>query len=112
MYREGKRQIATSQTMRYCDDPAVGSTDPSHLDEFTGVYELAPGNRRTVTRSGNEIFLQRGSGAKIKLLPESGDLFFRSRVEGRILFHRSTSGKVDALYDRRNNEDVIWRRLN
>jgi hypothetical protein len=112
LYREGKWQIADSQTMRYYEDPAVGSTDPSHLDDFIGVYELAPGNRRTVTRSGNDVFLQRGSGAKTKLLPESGDLFFRSGIEGRILFHRSTSGKVDALYDRRNNEDVIWRRLN
>jgi Domain of unknown function (DUF4440) len=112
LYRAGKWQIAASQTMRYYEDPAVGRTDPAHLGDFTGVYELSPGNRRTVIRSGNDIFLQRGSGAKTNLLPESGDLFFRSGIEGRILFHRSTSGKVDALYDRRNNEDVVWHRLN
>jgi hypothetical protein len=111
LYREGKWQIAVSQTMRYYEDPAAGQTNPARLDDFTGVYELSPGNRRTVTRSQNDIFLQRGTGAKTQLLPESGDLFFRSGVEGRILFHRNTSGKVDALYDRRNNEDVIWRRL-
>ena len=111
LYREGKWQIAASQTMRYYEDPAVGTTDPAHLDDFTGVYELAPHNRRTVTRVGNDIFLQRGTGAKAKLLPESGDLFFRVGVEGRILFHRNISGKVDALYDRRNNEDVVWRKL-
>ena len=111
LYREGKWQIATSQTMRYYEDPALGSTDAAHLDDFKGIYELAPGNRRTVTRAGNDIFLQRGTGAKTKLLPESGDLFFRTGVEGRILFHRDASGKVDALYDRRNNEDVVWRKL-
>ncbi len=111
LFREGKWQIAASQTMRYYEDPAVGSTDPARLDDFTGVYELAPGNRRTVMRSGTDILLQRGSGAKTKLLPESGDLFFRPGVEGRILFHRNASGKVDALYDRRNNEDVIWRKV-
>ena len=111
LYRDGKWQIAASQTMRYYEDPALGSTNHAHLDDFVGVYELAPSNRRTVTRDGNEIFLQRGTGAKVELLPESGDLFFRAGVEGRILFHRNASGKVDALYDRRNNEDVVWRRI-
>jgi len=112
LYRKGKWQIAVSQTMRYYEDPVVGYIDPARLEEFTGVYELAPGNRRIVTRSDNDIFLQRGRGTKTKLLPESGDLFFRSGIESRILFHRSTSGRVDSLYDRRNNEDVIWRKLN
>ena len=111
LYREGKWQIAMSQTMRYYEDPAVGSTDVGRLDDFTGVYELSPGNRRSVTRVGNDVYLQRGTGAKVKLVPESGDLFFRVGVEGRILFHRDGSGKVDALYDRRNNEDVVWRRV-
>jgi hypothetical protein len=111
LYREGKWQIAASQTMRYYDDPALGSTNDAHLDDFIGVYELSANNRRTVTRVGYDIYLQRGMGAKAKLLPESGDLSFRVGVEGRILFHRNESGKVDALYERRNNEDVVWRKL-
>ncbi len=111
LYREGKWQIAASQTMRYYEDPAVGSTDPAHLDDFTGMYVLAHDNFRTVTRVGNDIYLRHGAGAKVKLLPESGDIFFRAGVEGRILFHRNASGQVDALYDRRNNEDVVWRKL-
>lgn len=111
LYRDGKWQIAVSQTMRYYEDPAVGSTDAAHLNDFTGTYELSPGNRRTVTQLNGAIFLQRGTGAKTALLPESGDLFFRTGVEGRILFHRNASGKVDALYDRRNNEDVVWRKI-
>jgi hypothetical protein len=111
LYREGKWQIAASQTMRYYEDPAMGRTDTAHLDDFVGVYELVPGNLRTVTRVGDELYVQRGTGAKVKLLPESGDLFFRVGVEGRILFHRNAAGKVDALYDRRNNEDVVWRRV-
>ena len=101
LFREGKWQIAASQTMRYYEDPAVGSTDAARLDDFTAVYELAAGNRRTVTRSGTAILLQRGTGAKTKLLSESGDLFFRAGDQGRILFHRNASGKVDALYPRR-----------
>lgn len=111
LYRQGNWQIAASQTMRYYEDPALGTTDVSHLDDLTGTYELSPGNRRSVLREGNDLFVQGGTGAKTKLLPESGDLFFRKGVEGRILFHRDTNGKVDALYDRRNNEDVVWKRV-
>jgi hypothetical protein len=81
------------------------------LDDLTGAYELSSGNRRTVTRQGDDLLLQRGTGTKTRLLPESGDLFFRPGVEGRILFHRDASGKVDALYDRRNNEDVVWKKV-
>ena len=52
------------------------------------------------------------SNAKAKelLFPETSDLFFRKSVEGRILFRCDAHGKVDALIDRRNNEDVVWRK--
>jgi len=38
------------------------------------------------------------------------ELFFRKGVEGRILFGYAANGKVDALIDRRNNEDVVWKK--
>ena len=38
-------------------------------------------------------------------------IFFRKGVEGRILFQRARDGKIDTLIDRRNNEDVIWKKL-
>ena len=45
------------------------------------------------------------------LIPEAGNIFFRKGIEGRILFRQGPSGKVDALVDRRNNEDIVWRRI-
>jgi hypothetical protein len=38
------------------------------------------------------------------------DPFFRKGIEGRIFFRYDARGKVDALIDRRNNEDVVWRK--
>lgn len=111
LFRKGTWQIAASQTMRYYEDPKLGTTDVAHLDDFTGSYELTPGTRRSVSHEGNALFVQKGTGAKTELLPETGDLFFRKGVEGRVLFHRDTHGKVDALYDRRNNEDIVWKRV-
>ena len=56
------------------------------------------------------MFLQRGDRPKAELIPEAGPIFFRKGVEGRIVFRRGASRKVEELIDRRNNEDVIWKR--
>ena len=57
----------------------------------------------------DNLYLER-NGKKEQLFPETCDLFFRKGVEGRILFRYDKDGKVDALIDRRNNEDVVWRK--
>ena len=64
---------------------------------------------RSVTGESDKLFVER-NGKKEQLLPETSELFFRKGVEGRILFRYAANGKVDALIDRRNNEDVIWRK--
>ena len=77
--------------------------------DFIGTYGLAPNQTRSVTDEGDKLFIER-NGKKEQLLPETSELFFRKGVEGRILFHYVANGKVDALIDRRNNEDVVWRK--
>lgn len=107
--RNGVWQIVASQAMRYYEDPAVGRADPSKLAGFTGVYELAEGQTRKVLVEEGNLFLER-NGQREQLLPEATEIFFRKGVEGRILFRTDTSGKVDALIDRRNNEDIVWQK--
>jgi hypothetical protein len=109
LQRDGNWQIIASQAHRYYEDPAVGKVDPNKLAGFVGTYELAPGQIRSVTAEGDKPFIER-NGKKEQLLPETSELFFRKGVEGRILFRYAASGKVDALIDRRNNEDVVWRK--
>jgi Domain of unknown function (DUF4440) len=135
--RNGEWQIIASQAHRYYEDPAIGKADEKKFPDYIGKYELAPGQTRTVTaengasrdkrhgrksrevaveRSGElpryngKLFIER-NGKKEELLPETSDLFFRKGVEGRILFHYAANGKVDSLIDRRNNEDVIWKKI-
>jgi len=113
--RNDQWQIIASQTHRYYEDPAVA--DPSQLlnsqrstSSYIGTYELAPGQTRTVTADNGKLFVER-NGKKEELLPESSDLFFRKGVEGRILFRYDNAGAANALIDRRNNEDVVWRKI-
>ena len=75
-----------------------------------GTYELGPGATLTVSSEGNELLAQRKGKTMERLVPEAPDLFFRQGVEGRQLFRRDDGGRVDALIDRRNNEDLVWRR--
>jgi hypothetical protein len=62
-----------------------------------------------VAAEGDKLFVER-NGKKEQLLPETSDLFFRKNIEGRILFHYDANGAVDSLIDRRNNEDVVWKK--
>jgi hypothetical protein len=107
--RNGVWQIVASQAMRYYEDPAVGRSDPARFAEFSGTYELAEGQTRKVFTENGNLFVER-KGKREQLYPESPDIFFRKGVEGRILFRTGSDAKVDALIDRRNNEDVIWQK--
>ena len=110
LQRNGNWQIIASQAHRYYENPAAGKADPKKFADFIGTYELAPGQTRSVFGEGDKLFVER-KGKKEQLLPETSELFFRKDVEGRILFRYAANGKVDALIDRRNNEDVIWRKM-
>jgi hypothetical protein len=111
MRRNGEWQIIAGQVLRYYEDPAPGKVDRAKYTEYLGTYELAPGERLTISIDGQELCRQRGDQPKGQLIPEATDIFFRKGVEGRILFRHAHSGKVDALIDRRNNEDVVWKRV-
>jgi hypothetical protein len=55
--------------------------------------------------------MQRTGREKEALIPEAENIFFRRGVEGRILFRPHADGQPDVLIDRRNNEDVVWKRV-
>jgi len=109
LQRNGTWQIVASQAMRYYEDPAVGKPNPKKFADFVGTYELAPGQTRTVSTEREKLYIER-KGKREQLLPETSDIFFRKGVEGRVLFRYADNGKVDALIDRRNNEDIVWRK--
>lgn len=111
VHRNGAWQILASQAMRYYEDPAPGTVDPKLFDAYVGTYQLAPGLTIEVSRDGDRLFAQRSGRAREEMFPEAAGIFFRKGVEGRRLFRTGTQGKVDALIERRNNEDVVWAKV-
>ena len=111
MYRSEKWQIVAGQMLRYYEDPAPGKVDVKKYADYAGTYELAPGKTQIVFARGGGLYLQREDRPEAELVPEAADIFFRKGVEGRCLFRRGDGGKVDAMIDRRNNEDVVWKKI-
>jgi ketosteroid isomerase-like protein len=109
--RNGDWQIVAAQVLRYYEDPAPGKVEPAKYALYVGSYELAPTVQLTVTTDGMQLYRQRGDRPKETLIPEAADIFFRAGVEGRILFRAGAGGKVEVLIDRRNNEDVVWKKV-
>ena len=111
MYRNGRWQIVAGQMFRYYEDPAPGKADVKKYGEYVGTYQLAPGVTQTISVRNGGLYAQRGGRPETELVPESGDIFFLKGVEGRRLFRRADKGKIDAMIDRRNNEDVVWKKV-
>jgi len=109
--RNGQWQIVAGQMLRYYEDPAPGKANAAAYQDYAGTYELAPGLTRVVALNQQELSEQRSGRAAVTLIPEAPDIFFRKGIEGRFLFRRDTRGRVDALVDRRNNEDIVWKRM-
>src|SRR5438477_7910485 len=71
--RNGEWKIVASQAHRYYEDPAIGKIDPEKFGDFIGTYELAPGQTRSITSEGENLFVER-KGKKEQLFPETSDL--------------------------------------
>jgi Domain of unknown function (DUF4440)/Domain of unknown function (DUF3471) len=111
MYRNGKWQIVAGQMLRYYEDPAPGKVDTRKYAAYTGMYELAPGVTLAIVVRDGKLYTKRGERPEDELVPEACDIFFRKGVEGRRLFRYAENGRVDAMIDRRNNEDVVWKKI-
>jgi ketosteroid isomerase-like protein len=109
--RDGNWQIIAGQVLRYYEDPAPGKANVAKYAEYAGTYELAPTVTLVVSKDGDQLYRQRSEHPKELLVPEASDIFFRKGVEGRIVFGHGDNGRVDALIDRRNNEDVVWKKV-
>jgi hypothetical protein len=108
--RDGEWRIAAEQALRYYADPPAGQPDTAKYPDYVGTYELRSGKTFTVTIDGVVLYSEESGKARVPLVSETGDMYFRKDVEGRVLFRRDAQGKVDALIDRRNNEDIVWRK--
>lgn len=109
--REGRWQMIASQVLVVPSDLTPVELSPKLFDDYAGEYELAPRVTYTVSREGNKLFGQREGRGKEELFPESADRFFRKGVRGKRIFARDSRGRVIKMIDRRDNNDIIWKKV-
>jgi len=114
VYRRGPagwRLLALHNTVLPSELAPV-AVDPKSLDPLVGTYRLGTDVTARVFAENGRLFMQREGRDREELLPLGNDRFVRAGApRGERFFRRDASGKVVELVDRRDNNDLVWRRV-
>ena len=110
--KDGEWQVVSTQVMALPNERKPAVIDLKNLDSYVGQYELGPEVTYTITREGDKLFGQRTGRAKEELLPLCVDIFYRKGTwRGERVFQRDGQGRVVTMLDRRENNDLIWKKI-
>lgn len=109
--RAGQWQMIASQVLVVPSELTPVELNSKQYDDYLGDYELAPGVKYKVSREGSRLIGQRTARGKEELLAESADRFFRKGVRGERIFARDQRGSVIKMIDRRDNNDIVWKKV-
>jgi len=86
--------------------------DPGQFHSILGEYELAPGITYMVTLENNKIVGMRSGRSKEELVPADVHTFFvKGTVRGEKVFVSDGAGKTTLMLDRRENNDLVWKKV-
>jgi len=109
---DGQWKLVSTQVMAIPNERKPAVIDTKSLEVYTGTYEIAPQVTYVVTREGDKLFGQRTGRAREELLPLCQDTFYRKGVwRGEKVFERDAQGRVVKMLDRRENNDLVWRKI-
>jgi hypothetical protein len=107
---EGWRMLAAQTSVLPSEHRSV-DFDPAGYEPYLGTYALDPEVTYTVTRQGKKLFGERNGRPREELFPLGGDHFYRRGApRGEKIFTRDASGHVTQMIDRRDNNDLVWKR--
>ncbi|HTZ96458.1 MAG TPA: DUF4440 domain-containing protein [Terriglobales bacterium] len=93
-------------------EPKAITLPTADLDAYVGRYSAAPDLVYTVQRDGDHLVGGREGRPPAPLLAEARDVFFVSgQLRVRKIFQRDQQGNIIGFVDRREGEDLIWKRM-
>lgn len=110
--RDGHWQLVASHVTVLPSERQPFAVDPKHYQSIVGEYELAPGIVYTITMEDGMLKGQRTGREKEELLPADENTFFpKGTVRGEKVFVRDARRRVTQMLDRRENNDLVWKRV-
>lgn len=110
--KDGQWRIVATQTMAIPNERKPMPINSQKLDAYVGQYQLSPEVTYTITREGDRLFGQRTGRARDELLPLCVDILYRKGVwRGEKVFERDPQGNVVKMLDRRENNDLVWKKV-
>jgi hypothetical protein len=110
--RNGRWQMIASHVIVVPSPRKPIALDPKSYKSIAGEYELTQGVTYRITLEDNKLIGQRTGRAKEELLPADENTFFpKGTIRGEKVFVRDARGRVTNMLDRRENNDLIWKRV-
>jgi hypothetical protein len=104
-------QMVSSQVFEIPALPPAIQLPAAVLEKYTGTYQLSDSNTCEITVAKDTLYIQKKGRGKDALLPETENVFFRKvDARGRKIFLPGENGNL-FMRERRNGQDVIWRRI-
>jgi hypothetical protein len=110
--RNGQWQLIASHLSVLPSERKPLAINPKLYQSLVGEYELTPGITYTITIEDGKLMGQRTSREKEELLPADENTFFpKGTVRGEKVFVRDASGRPTQMLDRRENNDLVWKKI-
>jgi ketosteroid isomerase-like protein len=110
--RDGRWQMVASHASVMPSERKAIVLRPEQMASIVGEYELTPRVTYTITLEDGKLIGQRTGRAKEELLPADANTFFRKgSIRGEKVFVRDAGGRVTQMLDRRENNDLMWKKI-
>jgi len=110
--QQGEWKLLMVHCYSILQEPKSITLAPAELEAYTGRYTAAPDLTYVIIRDGDHLLGRRQGRTPATLQTEVRDVFFISgQLRNRKIFQRDSSGNVTGFIDRREGEDLLWKRL-
>lgn len=110
--RNGQWQLVAEQITVRPQPRKPIQINPAKYRSFLGEYELSSGVTYVVTLEDGKLIGQRTGRGREELMPADENTFFRKdTVRGEKVFVRDSAGRVTSMLDRRENTDLVWKKI-
>jgi hypothetical protein len=107
----GKWRMVSSMTLAVLKDPPAIALPAAALADYAGHYDLTSAIHYNIRVDGARLLGARDGGKEVELKAEAADLFFvPGSPRSRKVFFRDAAGHVTGFADRREGNDIVWRR--